>query len=221
MAVAVFSAAKQPQRGWRFFNQVKNNVFFRISSILATRSHAGLIFCTVNRTLWAFFGAWGRDRSQSPPCWKNVDFFGWNKYSNPRPQWGRHSYCLTNKHESLHKWCVNAGRLSAKLGHHQARIASAPRVFWDTAAPYFSKYRLRVALYSAYRQRVGDTSSVAAAKLSVSARHAKRAWLEPWTLNSFCKIHGDRRVFHFAIIINVLVSSFWFIWIPMLCYAML
>ena len=40
--------------------------------------------------------------------------------------------------------------------------------------------RQRVALYSAYRQRVGDTGSVAAAKLSVSARHAKRAWLEPW-----------------------------------------
>ena len=139
-------------------------MFFRISSILATRSHAGLIFRTVNKTLWAFFGAWGRDRSQSPPCWK---------------QWGRHSYCLTNKHESLHKWCVNAGRLSAKLGHHQASIASAPCVFWDTAAPYFSKYRQRVALYSAYRQRVGDTSSVAAAKLSVSAWHAKRAWLEP------------------------------------------
>ena len=96
---------------------------------------------------------------------KNVDFFGRNKYSNPRPQWGRHSYCLTNKHESLHKWCANAGRLSAKSGHHQASIASAPRVFWDTAAPYFSKYRQRVALYSAYRQRVGYTSSVAAAKL--------------------------------------------------------
>ena len=39
--------------------------------------------------------------------------------------------------------------------------------------------RQRVALYSAYRQRVGDTGSVAAAKLSVAARHAKRAWLEP------------------------------------------
>ena len=28
---------------------------------------------------------------------------------------------------------------------------------------------------------------------------------------------GDQRVFQFEIIINVLVSSFWFIWIPMLC----
>ena len=73
-----------------------------------------------------------------------------------------------------------------KSGHHQASIASAPRVCWDMAAPYFSnglrlfpEYRQRVALYSAYRQRVSDTSSVAAAKLSVSAQHAKRAWLEP------------------------------------------
>ena len=40
----------------------------------------------------------------------------------------------------------------------------------------FLGYRQRVALYSAYRQRVGDISSVAAAKLSVS----KMAWLEPW-----------------------------------------
>ena len=29
--------------------------------------------------------------------------------------------------------------------------------------------------------------SVAAAKLSVSARHAKRAWLEPCTTNVFCR----------------------------------
>ena len=62
-------------------------------------------------------------------------------------------------------------------------------VSWDTAAPQFSNglkktrlfpgYRQRVALYSAYRQRVGDVSSEAAAKISVSARHAERAWLEP------------------------------------------
>ena len=56
-------------------------------------------------------------------------------------------------------------------------------VFAGIRQPYFSnglrlflEYRQRVALYSAYRQRVGDTSSVAAAKVSVSARHAKRAW---------------------------------------------
>ena len=30
-------------------------MFFRISSILAARSHAGLIFRTVNKTLWNFF----------------------------------------------------------------------------------------------------------------------------------------------------------------------
>ena len=24
---------------------------------------------TVNKKLWIFFGPWGRDRSQSPPCW--------------------------------------------------------------------------------------------------------------------------------------------------------
>ena len=75
---------------------------------------------------------------------------------------------------------------AAESGHHQASIASAPRVCWDMAAPYFSnglrlvpEYRQRVTLYSAYRQHVGDTSSEAAAKLSVSPRHTKRAWLEP------------------------------------------
>ena len=62
-------------------------------------------------------------------------------------------------------------------------------VFAGIRHPYFSnglrlfpEYLQRVALYSAYRQRVGDTSSVAAAKLSVSAPHAKRAWLEPWSM---------------------------------------
>ena len=69
------------------------------------------------------------------------------------------------------------------------RIIRQYCVSWDTAAPQFSNglkktrlfpgYRQRVALYSAYRQRVGDVSSVAAAKISVSARHAERAWLEP------------------------------------------
>ena len=39
---------------------------------------------------------------------------------------------------------------------------------------FFPGYRQRVALYSAYRQHVGDISSVAAAKLSVSARHTKK-----------------------------------------------
>ena len=36
------------------------------------------------------------------------------------------------------------------------------------------------------------------------------------TLKYICINHGDQRVFQFEIIINVLVSSFWFIWIPML-----
>ena len=44
----------------------------------------------------------------------------------------------------------------------------------------FPGYRQRVAFYSAYLQRVGDIGSLAAAELSMSARHAKRAWLEPW-----------------------------------------
>ena len=54
--------------------------------------------------------------------------------------------------------------------HHQASIASAPQVCWDTAAPQFLNrlrkvrlfpvYRQLVALYSAYRKRVGDISSV-------------------------------------------------------------
>ena len=117
---------------------------------------------------------------------KNLHFFRQNENINQRLQWGRHGYCLTNKHESLHKWCVNAGRFSAKLMHHQASIVSAPRVWWGIIfnglrkERLFPVYRQRVALFSAYRQRIGDISSVAAAKLSVSARHAKNAWLEPW-----------------------------------------
>ena len=45
-------------------------VFFIISSISATtRSHAQLKGRKVIKKLWTFFGPWGRDRSQSPPCW--------------------------------------------------------------------------------------------------------------------------------------------------------
>ena len=49
-------------------NQVKNR-FFRISSISVPCPHAQLRGCTVIKKLWTFFGPWGRDRSQSPPCW--------------------------------------------------------------------------------------------------------------------------------------------------------
>ena len=48
-------------------NQVKNS-FFRISNISAPCPHAQLRSRTVNKKLWTFFGPWGRDRSQSPPC---------------------------------------------------------------------------------------------------------------------------------------------------------
>ena len=49
-------------------NQVKNR-FFRISNISVPCPHAQLRGRTVNKKLWIFFGPWGRDRSQSPPCW--------------------------------------------------------------------------------------------------------------------------------------------------------
>ena len=44
--------------------------FIKIHNILATRSHAQLIssFPAVIKTLWTFFGPWGRDCSQLPPC---------------------------------------------------------------------------------------------------------------------------------------------------------
>ena len=48
-------------------NQVESK-FIRIIYILATRSHAQQIFRNVIKKLLAFFGPWGRDRSQSPPC---------------------------------------------------------------------------------------------------------------------------------------------------------
>ena len=49
-------------------NQV-NNSFFRISNISVPCPHAQFICCTVIKKLWTFFGPWGRDGSQSPPCW--------------------------------------------------------------------------------------------------------------------------------------------------------
>ena len=49
-------------------NQVKNS-FFRISNISVPCPHAQLRGRTVIQKLWTFFGPWGRDRSQSPPCW--------------------------------------------------------------------------------------------------------------------------------------------------------
>ena len=44
-------------------------VFFRISNISVPCPHAQLRGRTVIKKLWTFFGPWGRDRSQSPPCW--------------------------------------------------------------------------------------------------------------------------------------------------------
>ena len=49
------------------FNQVDNR-FIRISNIPAASSHAQLICREAVKKLWAFFGPWGRDRSQTPPC---------------------------------------------------------------------------------------------------------------------------------------------------------
>ena len=44
-------------------------VFFRISNISVSFPHAQLRGRTVIKKLWTFFGPWGRDRSQSSPCW--------------------------------------------------------------------------------------------------------------------------------------------------------
>ena len=49
-------------------NQGKNR-FFKISNISVPCPHAQLKGRTVIKKLWTFFGPWGRDRSQSPPCW--------------------------------------------------------------------------------------------------------------------------------------------------------
>ena len=51
-------------------------MFFRISSILAKRSHAGLIFRAVNKTLWAFFGDRVEIALSHRHVEKNVDFLG-------------------------------------------------------------------------------------------------------------------------------------------------
>ena len=174
--VAAFSAAKQPLCGWRFQPQIdpiqyrgtflwtviskswpwiirSKIVIFRISSISATISHAEIIFRTVIKKLWAFFGL-------------GVEYSNRDEYSNPRPQWGRHGYCLTRKHESLHEWWVNAGQLSAKSAHHYASIASAPRVCWGTAAPQFSNgltkddYLRGNGSVSLFIQRIGSVSAM-------------------------------------------------------------
>ena len=49
-------------------NQIKNTIF-RSSNISVPCPHAQLRGRTVIKKLWTFFGPWGRDRSQSPPCW--------------------------------------------------------------------------------------------------------------------------------------------------------
>ena len=49
-------------------SQVKNS-FFRISNISVPCPHAQLRCRTVIKELYTFFKPWGRDRSQSPPCW--------------------------------------------------------------------------------------------------------------------------------------------------------
>ena len=49
-------------------NLVENS-FFRISNISVPCPHAQLRGRTVIKKLWTFFGPWGRDHSQSPPCW--------------------------------------------------------------------------------------------------------------------------------------------------------
>ena len=49
-------------------NQVKKS-FFRISNIKVPCPHAQLRGRTAIKKSWTFFGPWGRDRSQSPPCW--------------------------------------------------------------------------------------------------------------------------------------------------------
>ena len=46
-----------------------NNVFIRISNMSVPCPHAQLRCRTVIKKLWTFFGPWGRDRCQSPPCW--------------------------------------------------------------------------------------------------------------------------------------------------------
>ena len=43
--------------------------FFRISNISVPCPHDQLRGRTVIKKLWTFFGPWGRDCSQSPPCW--------------------------------------------------------------------------------------------------------------------------------------------------------
>ena len=41
----------------------------RISNISVTCPHAQATGRTVIKKLWIFFGPWGWDRSQTPPCW--------------------------------------------------------------------------------------------------------------------------------------------------------
>ena len=104
-------------------------MFFRISSILATRSHAGLIFRTVNKTFWKFFG-FGVEIALSHRHVEKTLIFSGEKIQQSTASMRTSRLLLNNIQESLHKWCVrpNAGRLSAKSAHHQASIASAPRV---------------------------------------------------------------------------------------------
>ena len=71
-------------------NQVENS-FFRISYISVPCPHAQLSGRAVIKKLWTFFRPWGRDLSQSPPCWifrvKHI------LYIPPRLWRGRHGKC--------------------------------------------------------------------------------------------------------------------------------
>ena len=44
-------------------------LLYKISNISVPCPHAQLRGQTVIKKLWTFFGPWGRDRAQSPPCW--------------------------------------------------------------------------------------------------------------------------------------------------------
>ena len=51
-------------------NQVENSLLVSVTFHL----QAGML-CSFSAQLWTFFGPWGRDRSQSLPCWEAFIFF--------------------------------------------------------------------------------------------------------------------------------------------------
>ena len=113
-------------------------VFFIISNISATRSHAQFIFRTVVQQLWTFFRPWGRDLSQSP-LFKKSGFFRVKRIQQSTaskrtlPGYGYTQvgcWVIPAKNGAFIQCRFNVGPPSSTLVQHLNRIGWIPRISW-------------------------------------------------------------------------------------------